>query len=160
MNRRSRHRAILEIVHAHPVHSQAELAAELGRRGLQATQATVSRDVRQLGLLKLPVPGGGARYVAPDDLPPPAERLADDRNDSLRDACRQFVTEIDSGAALVVLKTLTGRANAVAVAIDECRFPEIVGTLAGDDTILLIVRRPADRKGVMERFRHLADGRR
>lgn len=149
MSQRARQRAILEIVHERPISSQAQIVEELARRGYRATQATVSRDIRRLGLLKLPGEGRGGRYVAARDLEttPPAAV------ESLRDVCRQFVSELGEIETLLVLKTGVGRANAVAVAIDEARLPGIAGTLAGDDTILVLLRRAQDRGRVMQTFR-------
>lgn len=152
MSQRARQRAILKIVHERPISSQAELVEELARRGYRATQATVSRDIRRLGLLKLPGEGGRGRYVAVEDLD-----ASPSASESLRDACQQFVVDVGPVQALLVLKTRVGRANAVAVAIDEARLAGVAGTLAGDDTILVLLRRSQDRSRVMRTFRSLLE---
>ncbi len=149
--RRQRQRAILELFERQAVHNQAELVVLLEHAGFAATQATVSRDIHQLGLVKVPITGGGARYAQPRAVPPPA---AADR------ALRQhaaFITAVDKVSTLLVIRTRSGHAHAVANAIDECALPEIAGTLAGDDTILVMVRHDKDRPLLLRRFRELAD---
>lgn len=131
----------MEIVEGEVVSNQRALVDLLAARGLRATQATISRDIKRLGLIKRPARRGGYRYSVPESALPASRR----GESQLRSACEQFVTKIDSGASLLILKTLSGSANAVAVAIDECGLPEVVGTLAGDDTILVIARDDGDR---------------
>ena len=141
MSRRVREQAILELIDSEAVSNQDEIVERLRQRNIQATQATVSRDVKRLGLVKTPAGGGGGyRYSAPAVRPRSTQR----GRRQLKMMCEQFVTKIEPGGALLVLKTLSGRANAVAVALDECRIEEIVGTIAGDDTILVIAR--SDRR--------------
>ncbi|MDR5709582.1 MAG: arginine repressor [Armatimonadota bacterium] len=154
MTRQQRERAILEIVRSRPVTTQGELVRALRQLGLRVTQATVSRDIKRLGLVKVAGPDGTYHYAPPDALrttPPPAAR------ENLRGAFRAFVTEVDQGDAIVLVKTLSGRANAVAIALDEARIPEISGTVAGDDTILVVVRRAADRPKMVQLLRALLD---
>jgi transcriptional regulator of arginine metabolism len=148
MTRRLREQAILELIESQEVSNQDEIVARLRARNIQATQATVSRDVKRLGLVKTPAGGGGYHYAAPAVRPRSTQR----GRRQLKMMCEQFVTKIEPGAALLVLKTLSGRANAVAVALDECRLEEIVGTIAGDDTILIIARDPRDRDKVKKLF--------
>jgi transcriptional regulator of arginine metabolism len=148
MSRRFREQAILELINAGPVSSQEELVDRLGERGIRATQATVSRDVKRLGLVKTPATGGGYRYAAPAA----PQRSPQRGRRQLKLACEQFVTKVELGGSLLVLKTLTGRANAVAVALDEYRLDEIVGTIAGDDTILVIARNTSDRAKIKKLF--------
>lgn len=147
MNRRARERTILEIVREREVHSQAELVKALEIRGLEVTQATVSRDMKRLGLIKLPIAGGRARYAAPQEaILAPSDSVAA----ALRSACDQFVTEVAPCDTILLVKTLVGRANAVAIAIDEARIGEVAGTIAGDDTILVILRKAEDKDRVLE----------
>lgn len=148
MSRRVREQAILELIDAEPVGNQDEIVDRLRARGIQATQATVSRDVKRLGLVKAPAGGGGYRYAAPALRPRSPQR----GRRQLKMMSAQFVTKIEPGGALLVLKTLAGRANAVAVALDECRLEEIVGTIAGDDTILVIARDAGDRDKLRKMF--------
>lgn len=142
MNKPARERAILEIVSGHPVGTQEELARELGRRGAAVTQATVSRDVKRLGLVKVADATGAYRYAIPNGtaLPTPSSE------ENLRNAFREFVTTLAAGEAFFLVKTLPGRANAVAIAIDEARRAELAGTIAGDDTILVMLRKARDRE--------------
>jgi transcriptional regulator of arginine metabolism len=151
VNRPARERAILEIIASHPVGTQDELARELARRGVAVTQATVSRDVKRLGLVKVARADGGYRYAV-NGVTGGSHASADEH---LRSAFRDFVTGLDSGEAFFVVKTLPGRANAVGIAIDEARRPEVAGTIAGDDTILVLVRKLSDRERSRQKFEKL-----
>lgn len=151
--RSDRERRIREIIAQHPVGTQEELAEALRRQGLPVTQATVSRDIKRLGLVKVTMGDGHSRYVVPD-RPSPVDVLR-----RLRHAAAEYVLSVDTGEDLVVIHTLTGRANAVAAAIDEMRWDDLVGTVAGDDTILVVPRRRAVRDTLMLRFRRLIEGR-
>ena len=148
MSRRVREQAILELIDAEPVGNQDEIVDRLRGRGIAATQATVSRDVKRLGLVKPPAGGGGYRYAAPAVRPRSPQR----GRRQLKMMSEQFLTKVESGGALLVLKTLSGRANALAVALDEARLEEIVGTIAGDDTILVIARDGRDRDKLRKMF--------
>jgi transcriptional regulator of arginine metabolism len=151
MNRTARERAILEIVASHPGATQEVLVRELGRRGAPVTQATVSRDVKRLGLVKVADREGAYRYAVANGASPGSPSSAE----NLRNAFREFVTGVDTGEAFFLVKTLPGRANAVGIAIDEARRPELAGTIAGDDTILVLVRRARDRdraRGALEKL--------
>jgi transcriptional regulator of arginine metabolism len=131
-----RQAAILEIIEQEPVASQEQLRERLRARGIEATQATLSRDVHDLGLIKRPLDGAyrrGGQGAAEAD---PAVRLRTAVDDYLR---RHEVVE-----QLIVLRTDAGQAQPLAVAIDRAGVSEIVGTIAGDDTILVICRSAAD----------------
>lgn len=148
---RDRDRRILEIVTRRPVTTQQELVAALRAAGIQVTQATVSRDIKRLRLVKVPAGDGTYRYQAPPTIQPsPAELEA-----RLRRAFSEYVTDVDEGSGLVVVKTTTGSAGAVAEALDEAAWPEIVGTVAGDNTILVVPRRAAHRAAILRRLRGL-----
>jgi transcriptional regulator of arginine metabolism len=142
VNRPARERAILEIVAKHPVGTQGDLARELAKRGAAVTQATVSRDVKRLGLVKVADAKGAYRYAIANGVGPSPESS----EDNLRNAFREFVTGVDGGEAFFLVKTLPGRANAVGIAIDEARRPELAGTIAGDDTILVIIKKERERE--------------
>jgi len=128
MSKLSRHQAILELLDHGPVASQEELQKLLRRRGLDAGQATLSRDIRELGLVKsaggYSVPGREA--AAEIDLP------------SVGRLVREFVTSVRAAENLLVTKTSIGSAQPVAAALDEENWPEAIGTIAGDDTILIV----------------------
>jgi len=128
MSKLSRHKAILELLHESPVPSQEELQRLLHRRGFDAGQATLSRDVRELGLVKssdgYALPGGES--TADADLP------------SVSRLVREFVTSVRAAENLLVTKTSVGSAQPVAAALDSEEWPESIGTIAGDDTILIV----------------------
>jgi transcriptional regulator of arginine metabolism len=154
VSREAREQAILEIVEETVVRNQKELVLLLAARGIAVGQATVSRDIKRLGLVKRPARRGGYRYSAPGGPAPTPPRT----RRHLRIACEQFVTRIGPGEALLVLKTLTGRANAVAVALDECGLDGVVGTLAGDDTILVVASDQAARGRLQEELSAMVAG--
>lgn len=146
MSRRLREQAILDIVETEIVANQRALVEHLRRRGIRASQGTVSRDVKRLGLIKRPRASGGYRYAVAETSPRSEQR----NRRQLESACEQFLTKIETGESLLVLKTLSGRANAVAIALDECDLPEIAGTLAGDDTILVVAKDGERRRTLRE----------
>ncbi len=124
MSKRFRHGQILKLIREKPVFTQDEIAAELGLRGVSATQVTLSRDLRELGLVKTQ---DGYREMAQDD---PGTGLAA--------LFSEFVGDIRIAQNLLVLKTDPGHASPVAVALDTEDWPEVIGTIAGDDTILIV----------------------
>jgi transcriptional regulator of arginine metabolism len=137
--------AILDIVDREAITSQEMLRERLRSRGIDATQATLSRDVRDLGLVKRPVDGAYRRETpAADAVTDPGARLRGAVDDYLR---RHEVVE-----QLIVLRTDTGQAQPLAVAIDRAGVNEIVGTIAGDDTILVICRSAADAATLSNRL--------
>ncbi len=141
----SRQVAILEIISNQAVETQEELAEELGRRGFRVTQATVSRDIKEMKLIKVQASGGSYRYA-----------LADNADSSINERLiRMFsdtVLSVTSASHLIVLKTISASANIAAEAIDSMRWPEILGTIAGDNTILMIARSVEDVPIVLERL--------
>ena len=141
---------ILDIIRRQDVHTQGELASLLRREGVRATQATVSRDIKDLGLVKAVTADGRHRYAAPDSG---GERLAADR---MRRYLRDVVVSVDAAENLVVVKTVEGGAMAVAAALDSLGWPEVIGTLGGDDTILLIMRQRDQVQVVLGRLADLA----
>jgi transcriptional regulator of arginine metabolism len=128
MTKAARQKAILEVLHRGPVESQEELQRVLLRRGFDAGQATLSRDIRELGVVK--TPDGYQLAVSgfvSEPVLPSVSRLV-----------REFVVDVRLAQNLLVLKTSVGSAQPVAAALDAEDWPEVVGTLAGDDTILII----------------------
>jgi len=145
----ARDRRILDIIASRPITTQSELVAALRGAGITVTQATVSRDIKRLGLVKMAARDGSYRYRAPEHTAlPPAEIRA-----RLHRAVRDYVLNVDVGSGLVVVKTMTGSAGTVAEAIDEMAWPEVAGTVAGDNTILVVPRRPADGIAIVRRLR-------
>ncbi len=148
MNKRQRQRIILELVAAGPVASQEELRQLLAQRGLKVTQSTLSRDLRELRLARLPTPQG-PRYASPD-------AQQEDARTSLESVLPQFLSGSDGVGELLVLKTIAGGAQPTAEAIDAAGFPEVVGTIAGENTVLVICRTSTARDRLDRLFRHLA----
>ncbi|HSU57935.1 MAG TPA: hypothetical protein VLI55_01375 [Bryobacteraceae bacterium] len=124
MNKSFRQGQILKIIHGKEIYTQDELARELAQLGVPATQVTLSRDMRELGLVKTPE---GYRQL-------PTERTGPD----LADVANEYLLDIRVAQNLVVLRTSPGNANTLAIAIDREELDEIVGTVAGDDTVLVI----------------------
>jgi len=143
-----RQRAILTLVATRPVHSQDELVALLERQGFDVTQATVSRDVKELGLVKVPIKSERGdeifKYVVPGAAVNYVSRL--------HRAMAELVLSVDGSANLIVLRTPPASAMPVASAIDEAAWPEILGTIGGDDTILVIVRAAEQMPTIKQRF--------
>ena len=137
--------AILDIIEKNEIETQEELADALRQRGIKVTQATVSRDIKELRLLKVLTPMGTYKYATADK----AENGLSER------FIRMLAESLLSVAAsnnLIVVKTLNGSANVAAEALDSLHWPEILGTIAGDNTILLIVRSNEEVPGVLERL--------
>ncbi len=131
MSKRKRQTAVLEIVREHRVTSQEELRTLLADRGIDVTQATLSRDLRDLRLVKAPGAEGTPHYTLPDEWEhtPPLETLLP-----------TLFVSAEGARNLLVVRTMTGSAQAVALGIDWEEWPEVLGTIAGDDTILVICR--------------------
>lgn len=140
-----RQAAILDIVEAEPVTSQEQLRERLRGRGIEATQATLSRDIRDLRLVKRAADGAYRR-------PGPESEAPLDPDEVLRTAVDDYLRRHEAVEQLLVLKTDTGQAQPLAVAIDRARLSEIVGTIAGDDTILVICRSAGDAANLSARL--------
>ena len=129
-----RQAAILDIITTNEIKTQEELSAHLRERGYNATQATISRDMKELRLIKVASHSGGYQYSTPE------QSSSATHMSRLKNIFRECVVKVDRAQDLVVLKTLVGMANAAAAAIDAMKIRDIVGTLAGDDNILVILR--------------------
>jgi transcriptional regulator of arginine metabolism len=135
-----RQRAILELVKSRSIHTQEELVQELRRLDHPVTQATVSRDIRELGLTREPGPLG-SRYAARGALGLRAGQVL-----------RDFITAVEGVQFMAVVHTPPGTANLVAVAIDEAGWPEVLGTVAGDDTVFVVSPDMRARKSLEQRL--------
>jgi transcriptional regulator of arginine metabolism len=133
MNRRERQSAILELVRERVLSTQAEVASALRESGFEVVQTTVSRDIAELGLVKVRAPSGRLVYAPPG-------ATDGDRLRALGAAMRRYAMTVEPAGALVVVTTPSGYANALAQAIDEAGHPAIVGTIAGDNTIFAATR--------------------
>lgn len=140
-----RHRKIVEIIEKYDVETQEELAGRLKDAGLVVTQATVSRDIRELKLSKVPSGSGRQKYVV---LKQDDSHLGDKYIRVLRDG---FVS-MDMAQNILVVKTVSGMAMAVAAALDALKFSEVVGCIAGDDTIMVAVRTVEETKVLMDKI--------
>jgi transcriptional regulator of arginine metabolism len=138
---------ILELVEREAITSQEQLREKLQDRGIEATQATLSRDIRELGLVKRAVDGAYRRAGAES---PGAGGEA-----TLRRAVEEYLRTQETIEQLLVLRTDPGQAQPLAVAIDRARLAEIAGTIGGDDTILVICRSAKDATAIADRFRSM-----
>ena len=148
-NNPQRHAVILELIAGNDVGSHEQLRKLLERRGVSVTQATLSRDLRELGLVRLPG-DNGARYALPEK---PGDTIP-----SLKTLLPQLFSSIDGVGELIVLHTLASGAQPVSEAIDAAGWREILGTVAGENTILVICRSPQARQEVLQRLSALARG--
>jgi transcriptional regulator of arginine metabolism len=146
-----RQETILRLIGAHAVASQEDLKQRMAENGWIVTQATLSRDLRDLGIVRAPT-DDGARYVLP-------EMLGDEAKVSLESLLPQWFSRIDGVSELIVLHTLPSGAQPIAEAIDSEEWPEVLGTLAGENTVLIICRSFDARTAVSERIRQLAGPR-
>jgi transcriptional regulator of arginine metabolism len=148
-SRASRQARIVTLISTHEVHSQGELAGMLAREGVEVTQATLSRDLDELGAVKLRGADGGAgRYVVPDDGSP--VRGVTGGTDRLTRLLGELLVSADHSGNLAVLRTPPGGAHYLASALDRAALAEVVGTIAGDDTVLVVAREPLDGAGLAE----------
>lgn len=143
-----RHNMILEIIESMNIETQEELAEELKRRNVKVTQATVSRDIKELRLLKVLADGGKYKYAT-------VERAEKGMNDRFIRILAESVLSIESSGNLIVIKTITASANAAGEAVDSMKWPEVLGSVAGDNTLLIIARSEAGVETLMQRFNEL-----
>ncbi|MCU0483182.1 MAG: arginine repressor [Chloroflexi bacterium] len=151
--KRVRHRAIRDLVERHPIRTQQELASALRERGVSVTQATVSRDVAELGLAK--VSRSGISVYA---LPARLRETDATGEERLRALLRDLPVEVRESGLLLVLVTLPGSAHPIAAALDRARWPEVVGSIAGDNTVFLASSSRAALGRVRRRLARLAKG--
>jgi transcriptional regulator of arginine metabolism len=143
MTKTYRQGQILKIIRSMRLSTQEELAHELGKLGIAATQVTLSRDIRDLRLVKT---RDGYQEMAPEETGPEFSMLA-----------AEFLKDVLRAQNLVVLKTSPGHANSVAVALDNEEWPQVIGTIAGDDTILVIAPDGPTAEAVQEKLLELLD---
>lgn len=140
--------AILDIIEKQEIETQEELASALNARGIRVTQATVSRDIKELRLLKVLTPSGKYKYATGDQA-----------DNNLTDRFIRMLAEsllsVSSANNLIVVKTLSGSANVAAEALDSMHWPEVLGTLAGDNTVLMIIRSNEETLTVTSRIREM-----
>ena len=144
----ARHKKILELIRDNEVTTQEELASLLIDSNYIVTQATVSRDIRELGLTKMAVNGGSSKYVA-------IENNEKTINDKLLEILKAGFVSMDFAQNILVVKTVSGMAMAVAAALDVLKWDEIVGSIAGDDTIMCAIRTNDDVIKVMDKLKNI-----
>ena len=144
----SRHAKIIELISQYDIETQEELAAYLNKAGFKVTQATVSRDIRDLKLTKVSVGAGKQKYVVHRQEEP-------EMSEKYIRVLRDGYVSMDMAQNILVIKTVSGMAMAVAVAVDSMKWNEVVGCIAGDDTIMCAIRTVADTVAVMDKIRKI-----
>ena len=152
MSKRSRQQVIAQLLADEAITSQEQIVEHLSAHEITATQATVSRDLEDLGAIKVRMPGGVAAYAIPDH---PHEQVVPVGH--LRRVFTEWVVGAEASGNLVVLRTLVGSAHVVASAIDRSGLDEVLGTVAGDDTLFVVVPEGYSAPDVAELFRSYAD---
>jgi len=148
-NKELRHKKIQEIVSREEISTQAELVERLRQEGFNVTQATVSRDISELRLVRVPLGRGKHKYaLAPIEL-------EEDVEAELKRQFKEFVHDIDRGGNIIVLRTALGHAAGIALLIDKLKNDDLVGTLAGDDTILVVARGEPEAKRLQDYFEEM-----
>lgn len=148
--KRDRQSAVLQLIAGRQISSQEELKQLLAAQGWSVNQATLSRDLRDLGVVRAPS-GEGVRYLLP-------EMVVDDAKPSLDSLLPQLFSRVDGVGELIVLHTLPGGAQPIAEAVDSQGWPEVIGTLGGENTILIVCRSADARRVLTQRLVELANG--
>lgn len=143
---------IKAIIEAQIIETQEELAAALKEQKIEVTQATVSRDIKELNLVKIPYGHGKYRYSYPLDV----KQVHSESK--MQKTFQDVVVSIDFSENIVVIKTQPGAGGTVAFALDNAQWPEIIGTVAGDDTVLAVVKQKELARGIVTRMRVMAEG--
>jgi transcriptional regulator of arginine metabolism len=151
VEKRRRRDIIRELIESQPPASQKELVDLLTARGVKVDQSTISRDLRELGVVRLPGADGRSVYGFPGEHVGPAA------GDELRRGARDFVIGIEASGNLVILRTAPGNAQAMAAILDRTHLEEVAGTVAGDDTIIIVVREGYNAKDVEKWFEGMAE---
>lgn len=149
--KRERHEVVVDLINKYDIETQEELAAYLKQEGYDVTQATVSRDIRELNLSKISAGNGRQKYII---LSNDSTELGDKYIRVLRDG---FIS-MNMAQNILVIKTVQGMAMAVAAAVDAMKLPEIVGCIAGDDTIMAAIKTVEDTRAVMEKLENILQG--
>lgn len=137
---------VQEIIMREIIHTQEDLADKLRLTGFDVTQATVSRDIKEMGLIKVPSAGDDYRYAVPNVAHPP------NLQDRLKRLLRETVVSMNDTESLIVIRTIPGNAHALAAVLDKSNWEEVIGTVAGDDTILLVIKPKEVVTTVLERL--------
>ncbi len=144
----NRHARIIDLIGKYDIETQEELVARLNRVGCRVTQATVSRDIRELGLTKIPGANGRQKYAL-------VQNQSTGMNEKYLRVLKEGFISMDMAQNILVVKTVSGMAMAVAAAIDAMNWPEVAGCIAGDDTIMCAIHTAQDTVAVMEKIRQI-----
>ena len=147
-----RHKKIVELIKENEIGTQEELVEALENAGFSVTQATISRDIKELGLIKAQGNAGVSRYILVEDSVNPRHE------ERMKRLFRDAVISLDSSENLIIIKTLPGEAQGVASAVDNVSWTEILGTVAGDDTILIVIKNKKYTHLMMKKFIALTGG--
>jgi transcriptional regulator of arginine metabolism len=145
MTKKARQRRILEVIRKRVVKSQEELSAILKKEAIDVTQSTLSRDIRELGLIK-----ARGSYQAPGELQPGPTK------DNLRRTFEQFVIQTGVSGNIVMIRTAPGNAHSIGAVLDAAEWPEVLGTVAGDDTVFVLLRNSHSGRKVLGRIREFS----
>ena len=143
-----RHRQIIKLIESGQIGTQSALMAALKRLGIEVSQSTLSKDMKELGMVKIPTDEGGFRYAV-------GEHLVPHKALTLERTLTDFLVEFHEAGNLLVLKTTSGHAQGVAAALDSTRWEPILGTIAGDDTILVVCKTKEGAQQVLSRIRKI-----
>jgi transcriptional regulator of arginine metabolism len=153
----ARQARIAQLIATESVRSQRELGRLLAAEGLEVTQATLSRDLEEIGATKVRRTGGGTVYSVGDAPPGPLLRALGDRSDGrISRLAAELLVSVEASANLVVARTPPGGAHLLASAIDRAELPGVLGTIAGDDTVLVVIRDPKGGPAFADRLRTMA----
>jgi transcriptional regulator of arginine metabolism len=161
LTKTGRQQLVIELLESHEVHSQVELAELLAERGVHATQATLSRDLVDLDAVKVRVASGALVYAVPaegGDRTPSVPRESAASGHRLARLCAELLVSADASANLVILRTPPGAAQFLGSAFDKADLGDVLGTIAGDDTVLLVSRAPTGGEALAARVLALANG--
>ena len=148
----ARHEKIIELIQQYDIDTQEELAARLNEAGFKVTQATVSRDIRALKMTKVAGRNGKSRYAILEEHTP------DLLSDKYARVLKEAVVSMNIGQNIIVVKTISGMAMAAAAALDSMKWPEILGCIAGDDTIICVVKTSEQAPGVVQKLSGILSG--
>jgi len=153
----ARQARISALIASMPIRSQSQLAELLAAEGVAVTQATLSRDLEEMGAVKVRRPGVGTVYAVGDELPGPVLRALGERSEGrFSRLAAELLVGVDASANLVVLRTPPGGAQLLASAVDRAGLDDVLGTIAGDDTVLVVIRDPNGGPAFADRLRKMA----
>jgi transcriptional regulator of arginine metabolism len=149
ISKSERQSRLLQLIREHDIGTQEDLVSGLNETGLEVTQATISRDIKELGIIKVTTGSGQQKYV-------PMERSGEVASGRLMKVFAEAVVQVDQAGNLVIIKSLPGMAQACASALDSMRLPEVAGSIAGDDTVFVAARTIEHAEALSKTLNHIA----